>query len=73
MNTIIDLLGNPTFLCILGSRMLFNLKEAGKLGVNEGTNYRESISAIDFGAAEVEAEASEMVRSFFSSSLFTEF
>ena len=32
--------GSPSFLCILGSRMLINLKEAGKIGVNEGTNYR---------------------------------
>ncbi|EJC99532.1 uncharacterized protein FOMMEDRAFT_160599 [Fomitiporia mediterranea MF3/22] len=41
--------GNPSFLCILGSRLLFNLKEAGKLGVNEGTNYRTtSMSTIEF-------------------------
>jgi hypothetical protein len=29
--------GNPTLLCLLGSRMFFNLKEAGEAAVNEGT------------------------------------
>lgn len=63
---IIEFLGNPTFLCILGSRLLFNLKDAGKHAVNEGTSYRpeRSVSDIDFGAAEV--EASEVVRYFLS-------
>lgn len=32
-------LGSPTILCILGSRMCFNLKEAGEHGVNVGTNW----------------------------------
>ncbi|EJC99531.1 uncharacterized protein FOMMEDRAFT_160597 [Fomitiporia mediterranea MF3/22] len=42
-------IGNPSFLCILGSRLLFNLKEAGKLGINEGTNYRiKTLSNIEF-------------------------
>ncbi|OCB83890.1 hypothetical protein A7U60_g9096 [Sanghuangporus baumii] len=44
-------LGNPSFLCILGTRMLFNLKEAGELGVNEGTSSRVpsgTISEMDF-------------------------
>ncbi|EJC99537.1 uncharacterized protein FOMMEDRAFT_160604 [Fomitiporia mediterranea MF3/22] len=46
---IIEQAGNPSFLCILGSRLLFNMKEAGKLGVNEGTNYRtKSMSTIEF-------------------------
>ena len=36
---IIDTLGSPTFLCILGSRMFFNLKEAAEHGVNVGTNW----------------------------------
>ena len=35
-------LGNRAFLCILGSRMLFNLKEAGERGQNEGTSYNAS-------------------------------
>ena len=33
-------LGSPTLLCILGSRMMFNLKEAGERGVNVGTNLK---------------------------------
>ena len=40
---------NPTLLCILGGQLLINLKEAGDLGVNGGTNYRStSVSNIDF-------------------------
>ena len=36
---IIAVLGSPTLLCILGSRMFFNLKEAAEHGVNVGTNW----------------------------------
>ncbi|EJC99467.1 uncharacterized protein FOMMEDRAFT_160522 [Fomitiporia mediterranea MF3/22] len=44
--------GSPSFLCILGSRLFFNMKEAGKLGVNEGTSYRmKSLSNIEFERA----------------------
>ena len=32
-------LGSPTLLCIFGSRMFFNLKEAAEHGVNVGTNW----------------------------------
>ncbi|EJC99466.1 uncharacterized protein FOMMEDRAFT_160521 [Fomitiporia mediterranea MF3/22] len=47
--TLIQQAGNPAFLCILGSRLFFNMKEAGKLGVNEGTSYRmKSLSNIEF-------------------------
>ena len=46
-------IGNPSLLCILGSRMFFNLKEAGEAGVNEGTNlgshWLPTISSIYFG------------------------
>lgn len=31
--------GSPTLLCILGSHMFFNLKEAAEHGVNSGTNW----------------------------------
>ncbi|EJC99470.1 uncharacterized protein FOMMEDRAFT_160525 [Fomitiporia mediterranea MF3/22] len=42
-------LGSPSFLCVLGSRLFYNLKEAGKLGVNEGTSYHmKSVSIIEF-------------------------
>ncbi|EJD00596.1 uncharacterized protein FOMMEDRAFT_159344 [Fomitiporia mediterranea MF3/22] len=41
--------GNPTLLCVLGSHLLINLKEAGEMGVNEGTNYRSrTVSNISF-------------------------
>ena len=36
---VINVLGNPILLCILGSRMFFNLKEAAEHGVNVGTNW----------------------------------
>ncbi|KAL5524827.1 hypothetical protein ACEPAF_9973 [Sanghuangporus sanghuang] len=48
---ILTALGNSSFLTILGNRMLFNLKEAGERGQNEGTSYRSpsrAISDIDF-------------------------
>ena len=34
-----EALGSPTLLCVLGSRMFFNLKEAADRGVNVGTNW----------------------------------
>lgn len=47
--TFLDSIGNPALLSILGSRMLFNMKEAAEYGVNEGTNYMAStVSAIEF-------------------------
>ena len=48
---VLNALGNPALLSILGSRMMFNLKEAAELGINEGTNVRvasRTMSAIDF-------------------------
>lgn len=47
--TIINLVGSPTFVCVLGCRMLVHLKEAGEIGVNEGTSYRsDQISTMEF-------------------------
>ena len=54
---ILESIGNPSFLSILGSRLLINLKEAGELGLNEGTNYRpgsKSVSDIAFVEGHVE-------------------
>ena len=46
---IFEALGSPTTLCILGSRIFFNLKEAAEHGVNVGTNWASySHSAIRF-------------------------
>ena len=36
LSALLDTLGSPAFLCILGSRMLFNLKEAGEKGSDGG-------------------------------------
>ena len=50
-------IGNTSFLCILGSRLLVNLKEAGELGLNEGTNYRpasQSTSSMVFAVGNAE-------------------
>ncbi|EJD04446.1 uncharacterized protein FOMMEDRAFT_155573 [Fomitiporia mediterranea MF3/22] len=46
---VLSAIGIPTLLCILGSHLLVNLKEAGERGVNEGTNYRSrTVSDIEF-------------------------
>ncbi|KAL5500904.1 hypothetical protein ACEPAH_9291 [Sanghuangporus vaninii] len=50
-STVLGALGNPSCLSLLGSRMLFRLKEAGERGQNEGTSYTmpsETVSEIDF-------------------------
>lgn len=39
LSAILTSLGNPLFLCVVGSRMLFNLKEVGEHGQNEETSY----------------------------------
>ena len=55
MSDVLAILGNTPSLTILGSRMLFNLKEAGELGVNEGTNVRvtsRTLSDLDFAEPE---------------------
>ncbi|KAL5512646.1 hypothetical protein ACEPAG_2912 [Sanghuangporus baumii] len=46
LSNVLNCLGNPSFLTILGSRMLFNLKEAGERGENVGTSYRASSTAM---------------------------
>ena len=46
---LLQTLGSPTILCIIGSRMFFNLKEAAEHGINIGTNWSSySHSAIRF-------------------------
>ena len=49
---ILDALANPALLSILGARLLFNMKEAGAKGLNEGTSCssKSTISDIEFGA-----------------------
>ena len=53
---LLAVIGNPSLLCILGSHLLFNLKEAGELGLNGGTNYRPNsdfVSDIEFVEGEI--------------------
>ena len=49
---VLSVLGNPSLLSVLGARLLFNMKEAGAKGLNEGTSCgsRSTISDIEFGA-----------------------
>ena len=37
-NSIVSILGNPSLLCLLGSRMFINLKEAGSSDVKGGSS-----------------------------------
>ena len=47
----LEVLANPPLLSILGARLLFNMKEAGAKGLNEGTSCgsKSTISDIEFG------------------------
>ena len=49
---ILTVLDNPSLLSILGTRLLFNMKEAGAKGLNEGTScgLKSTISDIEFAA-----------------------
>ena len=46
-------LANPPLLSIIGARLLFNMKEAGEKGLNEGTSCgsKSTVSEIDFADA----------------------
>ena len=50
--SILDFAGNPAFLSILGAHLLFNMKEAGERGLNQGTSCGSelTVSDIDFTA-----------------------
>ena len=51
LSGVLTQLGNPALSSLLGSRMLFNMKEAAERGLNEGTNYRtppSTMSEMDF-------------------------
>ena len=46
--------GSPTLLCILGNYLLIHLKEAGEIGLNEGTSYRFDLnSSMNFGQEQI--------------------
>ncbi|KAI5117640.1 hypothetical protein M0805_008446 [Coniferiporia weirii] len=49
MSVILGALSGPFILCVLGSRLLVHLKEAGEKGLNGGTSYRaRTMSDIEF-------------------------
>ncbi|THH05849.1 hypothetical protein EW145_g4504 [Phellinidium pouzarii] len=49
LSNLLEIIGSPTLLCILGSRLLIHMKEAGERGVNEGTSYMmQTMSDIAF-------------------------
>ena len=57
VGALLQWLGHPTLLCVAGSRMFFNLKEAAEHGVNIGTNWSSySHSAIRFDEPQSAAE-----------------
>ncbi|KAH8106551.1 hypothetical protein DFH11DRAFT_1549884 [Phellopilus nigrolimitatus] len=46
---LLNVLGSPSLLCVLGSHLLVHLKEAGERGANGGTSYRmKTMSGIEF-------------------------
>ncbi|KAH8109807.1 hypothetical protein DFH11DRAFT_1515096, partial [Phellopilus nigrolimitatus] len=46
---LLDMLGSPSLLSVLGSHLLVHLKEAGERGANGGTSYRmKTMSSIGF-------------------------
>ena len=53
LSIILDLVGSPALLSILGARLLFNMKEAGEKGLNQGTSCgsKSTVSEIDFAEA----------------------
>ena len=52
-STILFLVGNQSLLSIIGAHLLFNMKEAGEKGLNEGTSCgsKSTVSEIDFADA----------------------
>ncbi|KAI5119379.1 hypothetical protein M0805_001054 [Coniferiporia weirii] len=44
---VLNILSSTSLLCILGSRLLVHLKEAGERGFNEGTSYRTAVAMSD--------------------------
>ncbi|KAH8101666.1 hypothetical protein DFH11DRAFT_1553183 [Phellopilus nigrolimitatus] len=46
---LLGILGSPSLLCVLGSHLVFHLKEAGERGANGGTSYKmKTTSNIEF-------------------------
>ena len=57
LDSLFSLTSSPIILCILGSHVFFNLKEAAEHNVNVGTNWDSyTHSAIHFDAREIESD-----------------
>ena len=54
---ILEFIGNPALLSIVGAHILFNMKEAGENGLNQGTSCgsKSTASEIDFADAPQDA------------------
>ena len=71
VSAILSFAGNSAFLSILGAHLLFNMKEAGAKGLNQGTSCgsKSTVSGIDFaepaqsavGHSQEEAEEVEAI------------
>ena len=58
---ILNFVASPSLLSILGARLLFNMKEAGEKGLNQGTSCgaKSTMSDIDF-AVPLQVTTSEL-------------
>jgi len=62
-SAVFDVAGNPPFLSILGAHLLFNMKEAGEKGLNQGTSCptpTSTVSEINFAAPRAGAVESSL-------------
>ena len=67
LSSLLSGIGSPTILCVVGSRMFFNLKEAAEHGVNIGMNWSSHThSAIRFDEPQAYEQQTEYVISAFS-------
>ena len=46
LSNVLVSIGNPSFLCIIGSRLLINLKEVVEASLDEGTIHRSSLRSV---------------------------
>ena len=52
LKVVLEVIGNPASLSIIGAQLLFNMKEAGEKGLNAGTSCNsKTVSDIDFAAS----------------------
>ena len=62
-SAVFEALGSPIFLCVLGSRITFNLREAADHGINRGTNWSSyTHSTIQFAGPVPQGETTYVPR-----------